>query len=67
MPTKNPQINIPVDRPLYGIMQGLAEEKDISLSMLARDLIKEPLELQEDISLAAIAEKREKNLIPIKC
>jgi hypothetical protein len=66
MPTKNPRINISVDRPLYGIMQGLAEEKGISLSMLARDLIKESLELQEDASLAAFAEKREKNCDPCK-
>ena len=66
MPTKNPRINISVDRPLYGIMQGLAEEKGISLSMLARDLIKESLELQEDASLAAFAEKREKNCDPDK-
>lgn len=66
MPTKNPRINISVDRPLYGIMQGLAEEKGISLSMLARDLIKESLELQEDASLAAFAEKREKNFDPNK-
>ncbi len=66
MPTKNPRINISVDRPLYGIMQGLAEEKGISLSMLARDLIKESLELQEDASLAVLAEKREKNFDPNK-
>ncbi len=40
----------------------MAEEKGISLSMLARDLIKESLELQEDVVLAAFAEKREKSL-----
>ncbi len=62
MPTKNPRINISVDRPLYGIMQRLAEEKGISMATLARDLIKESLELQEDAVLAAFAEKREKSL-----
>lgn len=62
MPTKNPRINISVDQPLYGIMQQLAEERGISMSMLARDLIKESLELQEDAVLTAFGEKREKSL-----
>ncbi len=60
MPTKNPRINISVDQPLYGIMQHLAEKQGVSLSMLARDLIKESLELREDEILVAFAEKREK-------
>ena len=60
MPTKNPRINISVDQPLYGIMQHLAEEKGVSMSMLARDLIKESLELREDEILTTFAEKREK-------
>ena len=64
MPTKNPRINISVDQPLYVIMQGLAEEKGIPMSMLARDLIKESLELREDVALAAFAEKREKSFDP---
>jgi hypothetical protein len=45
-------------------MQGLAEEEGVSLSMLARDLIKESLELREDAALAAFAEKREKSFDP---
>ena len=65
MPTKNPRINISVDQPLYGLIQGLAEEEGVSLSMLARDLIKEEsLELREDVALAAFAEKREKSFDP---
>ena len=64
MPTKNPRINISVDKPLYSIMQGLANEKGISMSMLARDLIKESLEMQEDAALSAFAEKRESSFDP---
>jgi Ribbon-helix-helix protein, copG family len=64
MPTKNPRINISVDQPLYGLIQGLAEEEGVSLSMLARDLIKESLELREDAALAVFAEKREKSFDP---
>ena len=30
MPTKNPRINISVDPPLYGLIQGLAEEEGVS-------------------------------------
>jgi hypothetical protein len=45
-------------------MQCLAEEEGVSLSMLARDLIKESLELREDAALAAFAEKREKSFDP---
>jgi len=64
MPTKNPRINISVDQPLYSIMQELANEKGISMSMLARDLIKESLEMQEDAALSAFAEKRESSFDP---
>jgi hypothetical protein len=64
MPTKNPRINISVDQPLYAIMQGLAMERGISMSMLARDLIKESLEMQEDAALSEFAEKREKSFDP---
>ena len=64
MPTKNPRINIAVDQRLYGIMHGLAEETGISMSMLARDLIREALELREDAMLAAFAEKSERSFNP---
>lgn len=64
MPTKNPRINISVDQPLYVILQAMAEDEGVSMSMLARDLIKESLELREDVALAAFAEKREKSFDP---
>jgi hypothetical protein len=60
MPTKNPRINISIDPPLFGVMQGIATECGVSLSTLARELIREALELREDTALATFAEEREK-------
>jgi hypothetical protein len=61
VPTQNPRINIVVDRLLYQNLQLLAEKENVSLSAKARDLLKEALELQEDIGLAKFAEKREES------
>jgi len=46
------------------IMQKLAADEGVSMSMLARDLIKESLERREDAALAAFAEKRGKSFEP---
>jgi predicted DNA-binding protein len=47
MPTKNPR-------------KFLAETDGVSLSAKVKDLIKEALEVQEDLYLAVFAEEREK-------
>jgi hypothetical protein len=60
MPAKNPRINIVVEKPLYNVIQGLAEADGLSMSTMARDLIKEALELREDVALSVFAEEREK-------
>lgn len=60
MPTENPRVNIVVEPPLYGLMHDLAQAQGLSLSALARDLIREALELREDVSLAALAEERDR-------
>ena len=62
MPAKNPRINVVLDKPLYKDVQFLAEKDGVSLSTKARDLIKEAMETQEDIYLAAFAEERERTL-----
>lgn len=59
MPTKNPRINVVVDPPLYRRVERMASERGISISLVARDLIKEGLETQEDIGLEYLAEQRE--------
>ena len=61
MPAKNPRINIVLDSLTYRNVVFLAEKDRVSLSTKVRDLIKEALEIQEDIHLAAFAEDREKS------
>lgn len=60
MPAKNPRVNVVLDKPLYKSVEFLAKKDGISLSLKVRDLIKEALEIEEDIALSLFAEKREK-------
>ena len=62
MPTQNPRINVVLDNALYKNIQLLAEKDRVSMSAKVRALIKEALEIQEDMALGAFAEEREKNL-----
>jgi predicted DNA-binding protein len=59
MPSKNPRINVVLDDNLYKNIQLLAKSDGVSLSAKVKDLIKEALEIQEDLYLAALAEERE--------
>ena len=59
MPSKNPRINVVLDDNLYKNIQFLAESDGVSLSAKVKDLIKEALEVQEDLYLAVFAEERE--------
>jgi len=59
MPTKNPRINVALEKGLYNAVSELAEQEGISRSMAVRDLIKEAMEMREDLALAEMAEKRE--------
>ncbi|MBI4764727.1 MAG: toxin-antitoxin system, antitoxin component [Deltaproteobacteria bacterium] len=61
MPTKNPRINVVLDKPLYKNVQFLAKKEGVSLSTKLRDLIRDALEIQEDLQLTRMAEKREKS------
>jgi len=61
MPSQNPRINVVLDNFLYQNVRLLAERDDVSLSAKVRDLLKEALEIQEDIALSAFAEKRERS------
>jgi hypothetical protein len=60
MPTKNPRINVVLEKPIYDNVERLAERDGVSLSLKVRDLVKEALEIEEDIGLAQFAETREK-------
>jgi predicted DNA-binding protein len=58
MPTKNPRLNIVLEPALYGLVKKIADAEKVSMSLKARELIKNALELYEDLSLAAEADKR---------
>lgn len=60
MPTKNPRLNVVLDPILYKGLGKLASEEGISLSLTARDLIKEGLESHEDLYWQEAAREREK-------
>jgi len=59
MPSQNPRINVVLNDLLYQDVRLLAEKDNVSLSAKVRDLIKEAMEIQEDIALSGFAEKRE--------
>jgi hypothetical protein len=62
MPTKNPRINVALEKPIYSLIEKLAEQRGLSLSMVTRDLIREALEIHEDAVLSTVAEERESTL-----
>jgi predicted DNA-binding protein len=57
--TKNPRINVVLEKPLYERVEYLAKKEGVSLSLKARDLIRESLETYEDLFLSEFAEQRE--------
>ncbi len=60
MPAQNPRINVVLNNLLYQDVRLLAKKDNVSLSAKVRDLLKEALEIQEDIALSGFAEKRER-------
>lgn len=60
MPTKNARVNVVLEKPLYNAVDEIAKRQGLSRSMVVRDLVREAIELREDLDLAAFAEHREK-------
>ncbi len=60
MPTINPRLNIVLEPKLYFLIVSMAKKHGVSMSLEARDLIKEALELHEDAYWDKEAEKRMK-------
>ncbi|MBI4056029.1 MAG: hypothetical protein HY399_00575 [Elusimicrobia bacterium] len=58
MPTKNPRLQVVLEKPLYTALASLAKRERVSMSLKARDLIREALENLEDLALVSIVEKR---------
>ena len=60
MPTKQPRLNVVLERPVFRSVERLAARDGVSLSLKARDLIREALELHEDAYWAEKAHARMK-------
>jgi len=60
MPTKNPRLNVVLEPELYKTLTRIAKKEGVSLSLKARDLIKESLELYEDLYWDEKATERDK-------
>lgn len=58
MATKNPRLQILLEKPLYAAVAALAGEEGVSMSTKARDLIREALEHLEDVALGETVEIR---------
>ena len=61
MPTINPRINITLEPDLMNRVSELAKFRNESLSSIAKELIAEAIELQEDRILSHIANSRDKS------
>lgn len=66
MPTKHPRLNVVLEKPVLESVERLAKRDGVSLSMKARDLIREALELYEDAYLAERAQERMKTFVRSK-
>ncbi len=62
MATKMPRLNVVLEKPVYFTIVELAKKDGVSLSLKARDLIKQAIELCEDIHWLKQADSREKTL-----
>ena len=60
MATKLPRLNVVLEPPMYFAIVDMAKKEGISLSLKARDLIREALEFCEDGFWAKEAAKRER-------
>ena len=59
MPTKYPRLNVVLEPPAFRSIKRLAARDGVSLSLKARDLIREALELHEDAYWIQEAKARE--------
>lgn len=59
MPTKNPRLNVVLDKDLYEIIEQMARHDGKSLSVIAKELMEDALEKHEDMLISEMAMKRE--------
>lgn len=63
MPTKNPRIHVVLERPLFDNLRGLAKKNGLSISLEARELIREALRSTGKSTRRTYTGKHMKNLI----
>jgi hypothetical protein len=66
MATNKPRVYVVLDEQLYSIIKQLSEDEDASVSSVVKDLVKEALELREDIALSEFAKEREETFDRLK-
>ena len=60
MPTKNPRVNVVLEKPLYDLVSSWARRDGLSLSLKVRDVVKAAVDAEEDAVLTQLAETRER-------
>ena len=61
MVTQHPRLNVVLEEELYSEIQKMAKKKGVSLSLMARDLLKEAIERYEDAYWEKTTEQRSKS------
>jgi len=61
MPAKNPRLNVVLDKEIFEVLDEISRRKGISRSLLARDLIKEALDVYGDVHWDQVARKRDED------
>ncbi len=62
MATKLPRLNVAMDAHIYHAIERLSKKEGLSLSFIARDLLREALMTYEDVFWAKEAQHREASL-----
>ena len=58
MPTTSPRVNVVLEEPLFRNLKKLAAKGGVSLSTMARDLIRQALADHEEACLVQVADER---------
>jgi hypothetical protein len=63
MATKLPRLNVVLEPAVYKTIHRLSKKQGLSMSLVARDLLREALKIHEDIYWAKEAAAREKTFV----
>ena len=62
MTTKQPRLNVVLEPSIYETLYKMSKKEGLSMSLVARDLLREALTIHEDSFWAKAATEREKSL-----